>query len=135
MQRRSLSARSLSLSDCLRTLLMCACGGVWLCAREGASKTHHTSDRYKNTHMHALSKRKKHSLRTDVVIWLVLHEQLFCGKRGRNQQINATATATATRTTTRACMHIVRVSILILTFFHRSPLVFHSCINIRVARE
>lgn len=40
---------------------------------------------------------------------LVLHEQFFCGKRGRNQQIN---------TTPRACMHIVRVSILILTFFH-----------------
>lgn len=40
---------------------------------------------------------------------LVLHEQFFCGKRGRNQQINAT---------TRACMHTVRVSILILTFFY-----------------
>lgn len=40
---------------------------------------------------------------------LVPHEQFFCGKRGRNQQINAT---------TRACMHTVRVSILILTFFY-----------------
>lgn len=75
-------ALSLALFVCLRMLFVYACGGVWLCAREGASKTHHTSDRYKNTHMHALSKRKKHSLRTDVVICLCCTNSYFVANAG-----------------------------------------------------